>query len=187
MTHATLDEARLYIMEQVPYIQKKGRVKSDKMDYTYATEREYIAKVRPLLVAEQITFDVIDIQPIFASHVKVLWDVKHVPSGEVRRIVSMGDIEAGGKGGYKSQTGAQKYAIKQFLLIETGNDPEKPVPTDDSKLAAAKKWVEDAKTPADIEKKLRYVDKQVKAGEMTADLQAKVLAAIDTKRRQIGA
>jgi hypothetical protein len=185
MTHATLDEARLYIMEKVPYIQKKGRVKSDKMDYTYATEREYIAKVRPLLVSEQITFDVVDIQPIFANHVKVLWDVKHIPSGEVRRIVSMGDIEAGGKGGYKSQTGAQKYAIKQFLLVETGNDPEKPEASDDSKLKAVKDWFAKTDSKPLLAKRLKITEGKIAAGEIPESMRQQILDAAAARQGQL--
>lgn len=123
--HKNIFEAKLAIMRDVPYIQKTGRMKSEKMNFTFASEQDVIEAVRPSMVLHQV---VITRQAMArdGAYIICIYSFTHVPTGSSEQIVTLGDIESGAKGGgYKAMTGSQKYAIRQWLMIETGDDPDK--------------------------------------------------------------
>jgi len=130
-----IDEAILAIMKEVGYVQKqKGR----DLNYTYAGEAALIAAIRPVMVESGVTVDVVGITNIqYSSYTTKSGTVMHstnlvaavrfthAPSQTSKTVQAPGcAADAGDKADYKAATGAYKYALRQTLCIETGDDPD---------------------------------------------------------------
>lgn len=125
------------VMREVGYVQKGGKMQyGDK--YTYAKESDFIAAVRPLLVEHGVV--------VFPSGVLQLNQDTYPTNrgGEMNRDTAIirfhfhhgasdtgFDVEvlgqgadSGDKSANKAMTAALKYALRQALLIETGDDPD---------------------------------------------------------------
>ncbi len=127
--------AILAVYSKVGYVLKSGF--NDHQKYKFAGESDFIEALRPAMIeAGLISYPtgirgeckniVIDGKP--KNHATYIYTFRiiHAESGEYI------DVEAAGEGtgnddksSYKAATGAQKYALRQMFLIETGNDPDK--------------------------------------------------------------
>lgn len=133
-------KAKQRLMQKVPYIQKK---KSKGLDYTYAGEKELIAKVRPAMLAEGFSCFPCNIIPVSNEAYKTskgnemqrmrfisTYRFSHT-SGDSEDVVVVGEAgDTSDKVASKAMTLAYKYAIRQWLMIETGDDPDKGRPED---------------------------------------------------------
>lgn len=133
--HKNIGEAKLAIMQEVPYIRK---VKGKDLPYSYATERDFIRRVRPAMVAHQVTVssspvDVVHNSTVSTSGGKVMvmrcititYRFTHVPSGTYEDVgVAADGVDMMDKASSKAMTQAMKWALRQWLMIETGDEPE---------------------------------------------------------------
>ncbi|MGR9413698.1 ERF family protein [Rhizobium leguminosarum] len=116
------------------YVQKQ---KSEGLKYKFAGETAFIEALRPVLIAHGIV--------VFQSGVEVIstegyktnngnmmnriiakfqFTFAHI-SGESIVVTALGEgADSGDKTAPKCNTGALKYALRQTLLIETGDDPD---------------------------------------------------------------
>jgi hypothetical protein len=125
-------------MKEVAYVQKKGKVGDGKFSYTYAGESELIAQIRPAMVEHGIVM-----YPTTCKHVSTeeyttsrgsrvslflgtrVFAFHHVDSGEIAFVEVFAEASDGGdKRASKAMTLAKKYALREFFLIETGDDPD---------------------------------------------------------------
>lgn len=136
------------VMQEVGYVQKGGKMQyGDK--YTYAKESDFIAAVRPLLVEHGVV--------VFPSGVLQLNQDTYPTNrgGEMNRDTAIirfhfhhgasdtgFDVEvlgqgadSGDKSANKAMTAALKYALRQALLIETGDDPDDTASAQDARAS----------------------------------------------------
>lgn len=130
-------KAILAVYSEVGYVNKNG--KNSAQNYAYAGEADFIEALRPAMIAAGL----------ISLPVKIVGECRHIPGDKdtkpknhaayiyTFRIIHAAsgeyiDVEAAGEGignddksSYKAATGAQKYALRQLFLIETGNDPDK--------------------------------------------------------------
>ena len=154
------------------YAQKASR--NTGQGYNYVSEADFLALMRPQLAEHGIvctpSYEVISSSVFTTAKGTPMRQVTlvgtfrftHVPSQTFVETVTVGEgMDQQDKAPYKAMTGAQKYAIRQTFLIETGDDPE-----DDS--AAQVPFHEDPKTPFDPRSKF----------EIDLDNEAKRLGAV---------
>lgn len=134
-THQNIHEAKLAVMQDVPYLQKRT---SKELKYTFAGEADLIQKVRPSMLEHGIDMSPVDVQWIGTAETKsstgkigcivraiFTYQFTHSPSGTFVLVKTIGEAgDWGDKACNKAMTIAEKYAIRQFLLIETGDDPD---------------------------------------------------------------
>jgi len=129
-------EAVNHVMKQVGYVQKE---KAGGLAYTFAGEPALIRAIRPHMVkvglivypsrmtelpAESFTSkhgSVINVSKLSATYC-----FHHAPSGTEFFVSVIGKgMDTGDKDSNKAMTAAFKYALRQPLMIETGDDPDK--------------------------------------------------------------
>lgn len=128
-----LQEATLKVMGAVLYIQKQS---SPGLSYKFASESALIQALRPAMVEHGITVSVA-VRPEFSTR-------EYETSRGAKMIEFVGTVcfrftcegeyedhwvlaqaaDSGDKAAGKWMTSAQKYALRQFFLIETGDDPD---------------------------------------------------------------
>ena len=139
--HESLREAQLAVMEDVGYVQKLGKVGTGKFGYTYAGEKELIAQLRPSMVTLGVVMypvksDVYETESYTTekgSRVSIVLGTRvfrfeHVHSGDYTDVEVFAEAsDRGDKRASKAMTLAKKYALREFFLIETGDDPDAEV------------------------------------------------------------
>jgi hypothetical protein len=125
------------VYAKVGYVLKSGEVKSNAQNYKYAGEADFIEALRPAMIEENLICMPVNIvgecRNIMAAdkpknHACYIYTFRliHSPSGQYVEVAAAGEgIGNDDKSSYKAATGAQKYALRQLFLIETGNDPDK--------------------------------------------------------------
>jgi len=128
-----LQAAKLKVMESVPYIQKRS---SQGLSYTFAGESDLIQALRPAMVQNGITISVCGRPQCTVREYETARGAKmlEVMGTACFRFTCEGECEdhwvlaqaadSGDKAAGKWMTSAQKYALRQFFLIETGDDPD---------------------------------------------------------------
>ena len=126
------------VMADVGYAQKTGKMAGGGSSYSYASEADLIAALRPAMVAQGLSLHATRVDRLDVEHfdtrsggkqlrcdVVVTYTMGHAASGETLTIQSIGTgVDSGDKAAYKAMTGALKYALRQSFIIETGNDPD---------------------------------------------------------------
>jgi len=139
--HESLRAAQVAVMKDVGYVQKKGRVGSGNYGYTYAGEKELIAQLRPSMIKHGIVMypDICEVvktedyttskghrMSLFLGKRRFCFE--HVESGEQAFVEVFAEAsDQGDKRASKAMTLAKKYALREFFLIETGDDPDAQV------------------------------------------------------------
>lgn len=135
---SALDEAVLCVMQEVPYVQKTGKVGSGSYGYTFAGEADFIERLHPALVKHGLTLQPVGAEVLFHEQyqtgkgaamnrvaVRMAYRLTHAPSGQSRDLAALGEgTDAGDKAIPKAQTIALKYVLRQMFVVETGNDPD---------------------------------------------------------------
>ena len=107
-------------------------------NYKYADEASMIKALRPALHDAGLTVYPVNIELLHDSQytnakgttfnrivLKYTFRFSSAENGTFFDVVSIGEgVDSSDKASYKAATGALKYALKQALLIETGEDPE---------------------------------------------------------------
>ena len=128
-------EALNQLMGRVGYVQKED---AKGLNYSFASEVAFIRAIRPHMVDLGLT--------IYQSSAELLgreefeskggarginllfgfeWTVTHAPSGTSIVVSSVGEAaDYGDKAANKAMTAGLKYAMRQTLVIETGDDPD---------------------------------------------------------------
>ena len=128
-------EAINKVMREVGYVQKQ---ESDQLRYSYASESAFIKAIRPHmveagLVIYPIAMTEIPTEPftskagtvINVSMINVTYRFHHAPSETNFDVNVVGKgMDTGDKDSNKAMTVAFKYALRQTLMIETGDDPD---------------------------------------------------------------
>ena len=139
--HQSLRAAQHDVMKDIGYVQKKGKVGSGNYGYTYAGEKELINELRPVMLEHGIvmypdTCEVVKTEDYTTSkgHRMSLFLGKrrfvfeHVESGDQAFVEVYAEAaDQGDKRASKAMTLAKKYALREFFLIETGDDPDAEV------------------------------------------------------------
>lgn len=125
-----IDGALLNVYKAVSHVAKDGQVKGGKIRYAYASDSAFINATRPAMIENGLIIRPTAINDLRQSGnvITGIWTftVTHSPSGETRDVIAIGSgQDIGDKGGNKAATGALKYALRQLLLISTGDDPDK--------------------------------------------------------------
>jgi len=128
-------EALNQLMGRVGYVQKQ---ESDQLPYSFAGEAAFIKSIRPHMVDLGLT-----IAQVRARHLETIqyetkkgaqafnrvfvytFEWTHTPSDTHYLVTAVGEgTDYGDKSCNKSMTVGLKYALRQSLLIETGDDPD---------------------------------------------------------------
>ena len=147
------------VMHEVGYVQKK---RAGHLNYSYAGESALIAAVRPELVKQgvvvhpgqvlelrQDTYTTSKGSVMNRTVVVMSYRFAHDESGTFIDVPVVGEgADVGDKSANKALTGAYKYALRQTLLIETGDDPDnfKSVPHS-TQAADGPTWPADGEKP----------------------------------------
>jgi hypothetical protein len=133
--HKTLVAAQLAVMKQVPYLQKRS---SKELSYTFAGEADLIRAIRGAMIEHGMTVTPTGAEPVFSGtqtarsgkemphiRLRLTYRFSHAPTGEYVDVQTIGEaLDTSDKAANKAMTIGLKYAIRQFFLIETGDDPD---------------------------------------------------------------
>jgi hypothetical protein len=133
--HKNIFEALNAVMQQVGYVQKQ---KTPGLNYSFAGEAALIAAIRPYLVENGIvvvpagiremrleTYETKSGATMNRTVAIFAFMFAHGPSDTHIIVEVMGEgADTGDKSANKAMTGAYKYALRQTLMIETGDDPD---------------------------------------------------------------
>ena len=124
------------VMKDVGYVQKE---RSTGINYSYAGEVALIKAIRPHFVKHGIVIHPFAVKEVHGDAYKtkggvnmnratvvITYRIAHAPSGSFIDVTVTGEgADIGDKTFNKALTGAYKYALRQTLMIETGDDPDK--------------------------------------------------------------
>jgi len=149
-------EAIVHVMAQVGYVQKQD---ASGLPYSFASETAFIKAVRPSMVsvglfvyqsnAREMTIETFRTSKDKVAHKRVFkfeYTFVHAPSQTDIIVSAVGEgDDFGDKGSNKAMTVALKYALRQTLLIETGDDPDETSSDvfDQTEAIGGKAWSED--------------------------------------------
>ena len=174
-THKNIWEAQLAVMREVSYVQKKGRVGEGKYGYSFAGEADLIAQLRPAMVNHGVTMYPSACELLGTEEYKTrsgnrnslilskrTFVFAHATSGTQCEVVVFGEAsDTGDKRASKAMTLAKKYALREFFLIETGDDPDEVIASRDSDNSAfvdrAIKALEVCVSEEDLDQKLEAI------------------------------
>ena len=144
---ANIDDAIDAVYQKIGYVHKGGNVDGGGMRYSFAKESDFIAALRPEMIAAGISQHAKEMAVIsnerietvrrnndgkeyssyqFRVCVKVVYRFTHGASKTWRDVEAFGEgMDTGDKSFNKAMTGANKYALRQTFMIETGDDPDK--------------------------------------------------------------
>jgi hypothetical protein len=197
--HASLQEAQLAVMASVPYIQKQS---SGGLRYTFASEAELIKNLHPAMRLHGITVhpdsvEVISQEPyeivrnagrpdekrtrMMSVRATVAYVFQHGSDSEQVTVLAEAS-DAGDKASSKLMTIALKYALRQFFLIETGDDPD----TEAHNRATVADVEVKAREKISAAKTMEELDVLQSAAEGKApELRSKIMQAIERQRKLI--
>lgn len=135
------------VYKRIGYVAKKGKVDmGNNRSYKFAGEAEFIAAIRPEMAelgiyqqplhVEIVTNERIESEKewngkITKSYqhravIKTVYRFIHKDSATWVEVTAIGEgMDTGDKAFNKAMTGANKYAVRQLFMIETGDDPDK--------------------------------------------------------------
>ena len=163
-------EAQLACMADVSYI-KKERVQG--LRYSVMSESEVISQCRPVLLSHKVVGP-IPTESQFVQCIEIdkgdgKWQLftgirrfkfHHVPSGTFDFVeVFAQDQDGQGKAANKAMTVAKRYALREWLLLETGDDPYEDVEEDGDFYERACTAISEAKNEEAVTSILTYAGK----------------------------
>lgn len=136
-THADIHAAILAIYQEGKLYAQKAS-KNSAQGYTYTSEADFLALIRPQLAEHGVIchpkYSVLHEGQLTTKSGSVMQTITilgtftftHAPSRTFIEVITIGQgADQQDKAAYKAMTGAQKYAVRQAFMIETGDDPEK--------------------------------------------------------------
>jgi len=169
--------AKLAIMKVVPYVRKTQPEQGKGLKYSYASEQAFIMRLRPAMIAEGVTIAPIETQAVDTQTMStkgggtmlcrsliVRYRFTHVESGTFEDVQVFGEgADPLDKAGPKAMTQALKYALRQWLLIETGDDPDRIQEVDAAHLSASAQTALEAIRQAETPEQYASVEKRIAA------------------------
>ena len=137
--HASLIAAQRAIMEEVTYVQKST---SKGLPYSFLSEPDLIKVIRPAMLKHGIVGPIpVDVRDLrlqeyeTKNHAKMQSAIMirdflfaHVDSTDQIKVTVLGEgADSGDKALGKAMTHGKKYALREFFLLETGDDPDSVV------------------------------------------------------------
>jgi len=195
--HANIHEAKAAIMAEVPYIRK---VKGTDLPYSYATERDFIRRVRPAMVSHGVTSAPIGCRVVDSSTIatkrggtlilrciEATYRFTHTASQTFEDVaVVASGCDVMDKASSKAMTQAFKYALRQWLVIETGDDPESLAEIDGLHLSPAASKAREAIVSAKTRADLDSVEKRIAgSSNMSAPEKAWLTEPLQQKRDEL--
>ena len=135
------------VYKRVGYVAKMGKVEmGNNRSYKFAGEAEFIAAIRPEMAELGIYQQPLDVQIVTNERIesekewngkvtksyqhraviKTVYRFIHKDSATWVEVTAIGEgMDSGDKAFNKAMTGANKYALRQLFMIETGDDPDK--------------------------------------------------------------
>lgn len=142
-----IHDAIVSVYAKIGYVPKRGRIDAGSIRYNFAGEADFIAAIRPEMILAGIyqapesmvilSNDRLETRRVgtngqeFISYqfrvvVQVGYRFTHAASGTSILVPAFGEgMDSGDKAFNKAMTGANKYALRQTFMIETGDDPDK--------------------------------------------------------------
>lgn len=190
------------VMKQVGYVQK---MKAARLNYTYAGEAALISAIRPHFVEQGIVVHPLEVKTINQDNymtsnnnlmnrtaVIMVYRFTHAESGTFIDVAVTGEgSDVGDKSANKALTGAYKYALRQTLMIETGDDPdqfpsdvqaERQTTTNGQRKPVAKAKVEPPMPTAAMKKHFHAIGVKI-YGDLWDDKRPELTKAISGKRK----
>lgn len=124
-------EKILAVMTDVEYLQKDGRVSSEKVNYNFLSEEKITANVRNSMIDHKLVMFPVNCCQVISQtgFDEIIMTYRFL---DVEAPDSFIDVQTkgcgydkGDKKSYKAMTGAFKYAMRQTFMISTGDDPDK--------------------------------------------------------------
>ena len=141
--HASLAEAKLAVMRDVSYAMKTTPTQGSGINYSYLSEQELVAVLRPAMVhhgitiaprpnPEQLTSDSWNTKSGGIMH-RVRFAITFTLTASLKdgrteseEIGTIGEAaDTGDKAANKAMTAAFKYALRQAFMIESGTDSDR--------------------------------------------------------------
>lgn len=190
-----LSAAKLKVMEAVPYVRKQM---SSGLNYSTVKYADVVAAIRPAMIANGISIECsskpeINIREYTDDKQRVVvdlvgttsYDFVHISGERATTWVVAQAADRGDKAAAKWETAAEKTAILQFFLIETGDEDEEKViernSVNSEAVSAAMRAIANAKTDAELDALLQRFLVSEKAGFDDAQI-ARLERAIASKR-----
>jgi len=140
-------KAKHAVMRDVTYVQKSCRIDDRAGGYSFASESDVIRALRPAMVKHGITFAPVSVTMLNDPNrymcrdedesknyiargpsrvlIQVRYRFTHAESGEYEDVEVLGESgDSFDKAAGKAQTYAEKVALRQYFLLETGEDPD---------------------------------------------------------------
>ena len=128
------------VMKVVGYVQKQKAPEGGGLRYSFVGEAELIKAIRPAFVEHGIVVHPSTMTNVITDSyttkngavmnrtiTSLVYRFAHAPSGTFIDVAVNGEgADGGDKSSNKALTGAFKYALRQTLMIETGDDPDIP-------------------------------------------------------------
>lgn len=179
---SNINEAIIAVMQEVGYVQKERK---SGLSYSFAGEAAFIRAVRPVMVENGIfvhPFAVEDIslegyETAKGKHMnrtvaKFGFRFVHAPSDTSFEVRVLGEgADVGDKDANKAMTAALKYALRQTLLIETGDDPDEQ-PSHEQERVKGRPYL-----PEDLKEALHKMAKIAASNEAKAPTQMRNIMA----------
>jgi len=195
-----IQEAKLAIMAAVPYVRKTPKGKGGQgLPYSYASEVDIIKRVRPAMLAEGVSVapkgcEMIDSRTLTTGKgtmmlsrcLAVTYRFTHAASDTHEDVVVVAEaFDSSDKAASKAMTQALKYAVRQWLYIETGDDPDQIQQVDAMHLSPAAERAREAIHAAETADDLASVEKRVAgSSNIGAAERAYLVEALQAKRSE---
>jgi hypothetical protein len=135
--HASLHHAKLAVMEEVCYLQKKKSAAGG-LNYAFVGEEAIVSAMHDAFIRHNLTVSVVKVEVVkvdvytnakgtMQNHTILLstFRLTHADSKESEESMAIGEgMDVGDKSANKASTGAYKYFFRQAFMIPTGSDPD---------------------------------------------------------------
>jgi len=198
---SALQAARIAVMKEVGYVQKQS---SPNLNYKYAGEQALIAALRPSMIEQGLTLHPIKVESLQCSEyttsnnkmMQVVRAIVHLQmthvSGEAMALcVASEASDSSDKATAKMMTSAYKYALRQFFVIETGDDGDEERADremeKDSNILLTKATValHECQTLSELDKKMASILDAEQKAKFTAEHLAQLNRRCDQRRESL--
>lgn len=136
--HKTLPHAKLGVMADIGYIQKK-KSPDGGIKYAFLSEEDLVFAAHDACLRHGLTLSIPKVEisrseqyttkngtTMNASVLLVTYRLTHADSGQTEESMATGEgFDVGDKGCNKAMTGALKYFLRQSFIIPSGADPDR--------------------------------------------------------------
>lgn len=180
-----LTEAKLKVMEEVKYVEKTGKGTTGSRTYSYATEGDILNSLRSSMIKHGITLTCDKIVPLHVEPGHFIGCYTYLFScgldTESHCVIAEGKGSTD-KAGYIANTGASKYVLRGYFMLELGDDPDLnmfPELSDSPSVKKAKSAINAANTTEKLTEVRLNVE--MSSSNIPEDIRRSMLREIDDK------